>query len=103
MCKFTGLVAFPYDTLGCSIEFGGWAAGGGWQGITSFPKGFVDLTTAEATSGSSYQVGPERIPSRKLPGSDKVGPKRIPSRKLPVSYQVGPERVPSRKLPVSYQ
>lgn len=28
MCRFSGLVAFPYDNLTCGIEFGGW----GWSG-----------------------------------------------------------------------
>ena len=28
MCKFSGLVAFPFDKLICNVEFGGW----GWSG-----------------------------------------------------------------------
>ena len=31
MCKFSGLSNFPFDTLRCQIEFGGWLMSGGHQ------------------------------------------------------------------------
>ena len=53
MCKFSGLVAFPYDKLKCQIEFGGWALGGGQMGIQLQDDGY-QFSNQEATSGSSY-------------------------------------------------
>ena len=54
LCRFSGLVAFPFDSLTCSIEFGGWALSGGYQGISLEGSGF-GVSQQEATSGSSYQ------------------------------------------------
>jgi len=54
MCKFSGLVAFPFDTLKCPIEFGGWTLSGGQQGIRLLDGGF-QFSNQEATSGTSYQ------------------------------------------------
>jgi hypothetical protein len=54
MCKFSGLVAFPFDTLKCSIEFGGWSLSGEKMGIQLYETGF-QFDTQEATSGTSYQ------------------------------------------------
>ena len=54
LCRFSGLVAFPFDNLKCSLEFGGWAFSGGQQGIELLGTGWVDAQQ-EATSGSSYQ------------------------------------------------
>ena len=54
MCKFSGLVAFPYDSLTCPVEFGGWGYSGGWQGILLHGGGF-SISSQEVTSGTSYQ------------------------------------------------
>ena len=54
MCKFSGLSAFPFDTLRCQLEFGGWLMSGGHQGIRLDGVGF-SFSPQEATSGSSYQ------------------------------------------------
>ena len=54
MCKFQGLVAFPFDTLKCGIDMGGWIIGGGHQGISVQGDG-VTFSAQEATAGSSYQ------------------------------------------------
>ena len=54
MCKFSGLVAFPFDRLKCSIEFGGWILSGGYQGLELSGDGYV-FSEQESTSGSSYQ------------------------------------------------
>ena len=54
MCKFSGLVAFPFDTLKCTTEFGGWGMSGYQQGITLLDGG-VALSSEEVTSGTSYQ------------------------------------------------
>ena len=40
MCKFSGLVAFPFDQLKCSMEFGGWGFSGGQQGIELYNGGY---------------------------------------------------------------
>ena len=66
MCKFSGLVAFPYDQLICPVEFGGWSFSGGYQGILLHDGGF-SISTQEVTSGTSYQeyliedVGVKRV------------------------------------------
>ena len=54
MCKFSGLAAFPYDTLKCALEFGGWAMSAYHQGIRLMGEGF-SFSSQEATAGSSYQ------------------------------------------------
>ena len=54
LCRFSGLVAFPRDTLKCLIEFGGWEMSGGVQGITTHGVGY-SLASGELTSGYSYQ------------------------------------------------
>ena len=54
MCKFSGLVAFPFDMLKCKVEFGGWILSGGHQGVSLLGSGF-EFSPQEATSGSSYQ------------------------------------------------
>lgn len=54
MCKFSGLVAFPFDKLTCEMEFGGWAMSAGFQGIRPFSSGAFAFSNQEATSGSSY-------------------------------------------------
>ncbi|CAE7411474.1 acr-7 [Symbiodinium natans] len=54
LCKFSGLVAFPFDVLSCSMEWGGWSYSGGFQGIALSGKGYSTATT-EQTAGSSYQ------------------------------------------------
>ena len=56
-CKFRGLVDFPFDTLGCDFEVGGWALSGLRQGLMLYDGGLhlPDPATQEATAGSSYQ------------------------------------------------
>ena len=54
MCKFSGLAAFPYDTLKCAVEFGGWAMSAYHQGIKFSGEGF-SFSSQEATAGASYQ------------------------------------------------
>ena len=39
MCKFSGLVAFPFDELSCLTELGGWTMGGAIQGLIHQPGG----------------------------------------------------------------
>jgi hypothetical protein len=61
MCKFSGLVAFPFDTLKCQIEFGGWLMSADHQGIllgdggSASPGDGYFFAEQEATSGTSYQ------------------------------------------------
>ena len=54
MCKFAGLSNFPFDTLKCQLEVGGWALSGGQQGIELHNGGYA-FSSQETTSGSSYQ------------------------------------------------
>ena len=54
LCRFSGLVAFPFDQPSCSIEFGGWSLSGVYQGLMLKDLGWAD-GTQEATAGSSYQ------------------------------------------------
>jgi hypothetical protein len=54
MCRFSGLVAFPFDNLTCPIEVGGWKLSGGQQGIRLDEGGFA-FSDQEITSGASYQ------------------------------------------------
>ena len=41
MCRFSGLVNFPTDSLSCNVEIGGWALGGGVQGVYPHSGGFT--------------------------------------------------------------
>ena len=53
LCRFTGLVAFPFDHLKCGLEIGGWALSGYHQGIWLSGTGFSLAT--EKTAGETYQ------------------------------------------------
>ena len=53
MCQFSGLVAFPYDTLTCGVEVGGWSWSGGFQGMSLLNGGY-EFSDQETTAGSSY-------------------------------------------------
>lgn len=54
LCRFSGLVAFPFDSVTCPVEFGGWALSGGYQGISLHNEGW-SYGQQEVTSGGSYQ------------------------------------------------
>ena len=54
MCKFSGLVAFPFDKLKCAVEFGGWGMSGGQQGLELMGRGY-DFSGLEGAAGTSYQ------------------------------------------------
>lgn len=54
LCKFSGLVAFPFDQLRCQLEFGGWLLSGAHQGIQLDGEGY-QFSLQEASSGTSYQ------------------------------------------------
>ena len=68
-CRFSGLVAFPFDHLRFEVEFGGWSMGAGHQGIDCLP---VDATNWR-----------QLRPRRNLPGNShqerpgEAGPLRI--------------------------
>lgn len=61
MCRFSGLVAFPYDTFSCPLEVGGWANSGRVQGLSSADTsvtsrpGCADYDHSEESSQPSYQ------------------------------------------------
>ena len=64
LCKFSGLVGFPFDTLRCKFELGGWILSGWQQGIHLKAPSIVhaeDATGAgwvmegkQATAGQAY-------------------------------------------------
>ena len=56
LCKFSGLVAFPRDSLRCETEFGGWLMGGGHQGIEVLDGGFA-FDRIEDVSGTAVTLG----------------------------------------------
>ena len=65
MCKFGGLIAFPYDELTCKMDLGGWIQSAYHQGLKprACPEGADPrlcgdgwiISRAEETSGESYQ------------------------------------------------
>lgn len=55
LCRFSGLSSFPYDTLSCPIEIGGWASGGEVQGLSSHPTGCAAFSDTEEVALASYQ------------------------------------------------
>ena len=58
MCRFSGLVMFPYDKLSCPLDVGGWQLSGTHQGLTGgTPSGgpCVTLEAPEEVSQDSYQ------------------------------------------------
>ena len=57
MCKFSGIIMFPMDTLKCKTEVGGWMWSGINQGILLDGPGYTfDMGDAqEETAGASYQ------------------------------------------------
>ena len=62
VCRFSGLVAFPFDNPVCLVDIGGWALSGHYQGISLMGQttngestpGY-EISDQEVTSGSSYQ------------------------------------------------
>lgn len=55
MCRFSGLVAFPFDTLGCPIEVGGWMLSGAYQGLLAAENGgCAALADQEEVALASY-------------------------------------------------
>ena len=56
LCRFSGLIAFPYGEFSCPIEVGGWISGGIVQGLASADTGCADFDREEETAMSSYQV-----------------------------------------------
>ena len=54
LCRFSGLVSFPKDTLVCKVEVGGWTWSGGQQGVHLLNGGY-EFSSQEVTAGSSYQ------------------------------------------------
>jgi len=59
LCRFSGLVAFPYDALKCSFEVGGWMLGGNHQRLRFFESGPSVLVRdmpggIEKTVGTTY-------------------------------------------------
>ena len=54
LCRFSGLMAFPYGQLMCPIEVGGWALGGTYQGLQPMSSGCAQINDQELVSQSSY-------------------------------------------------
>ena len=64
LCKFSGLVGFPFDQLQCSFELGGWMLSGWQQGVhlreaapnystSQTGPGWL-LESEQATAGQAY-------------------------------------------------
>ena len=53
LCRFSGLVKFPFDTLKCPLELGGWMQSSAHQGVQLDGAGFE--MAYEVTSAVSYQ------------------------------------------------
>jgi len=53
MCKFSGMIMFPFDTLSCMTELGGWTMGGVVQ---------VPSASASASASASPAPSPEPEP-----------------------------------------
>ena len=53
MCRFSGLINFPSDRLSCNVEIGGWALGGGLQGVYAQNGGFSFSTEDAAQDRKS--------------------------------------------------
>lgn len=72
LCKYSGLVAFPFDTLKCQFDIGGWSLDARFQGIVPFVDsngdgcgaGFVEL---------AYETPIRCRPSRSGGVSETVG------------------------------
>ena len=63
VCKFQGLVSFPFDTdVRCDLDMGGWLIDGSAQGIYLQPGSNpgVDFHTPGADTGNTYAVAAER-------------------------------------------
>ena len=56
LCKFSGLVAFPFDRLTCAVDFGGWSLSGRYQGIELLNGGYeLHDANDESSAGNTYQ------------------------------------------------
>ena len=55
LCKFSGLVAFPFDTLQCQFDVGGWYLSGVHQGILPRARNF----TASCAGTGFYELAYE--------------------------------------------
>ena len=53
-CRFTGLVAFPRDSLSCPIEFGHWSYSDVVNNLTALNGGY-EISAQSPSSGTSYQ------------------------------------------------
>ena len=56
LCRYSGLVAFPFDDLRCSTEIGGWAYSGLWQALRPSGDGFALLEEQEVTAEGEVGV-----------------------------------------------
>lgn len=61
LCKYNGLVRFPYDSLSCQLEFSAWSVDGRFQDIALRTKGAVEWMSPNSnaitglTAGSKFQ------------------------------------------------
>lgn len=54
LCQYSGLVAFPFDELGCRVEISGWMLSAEHQGLELLDGG-ISIDTQEASARTSYQ------------------------------------------------
>lgn len=55
ICRFSGLVAFPFDNLKCAVEIGGWVHSSAQQGLTLSRGGKGYHMAKEVTTAAAYQ------------------------------------------------
>ena len=73
MCKFSGLMMFPYDSLQCGIDFGGWMLAGHHQDLTLWGEGFT-FDNAEDTLARATKSDPADDVSRLVMSYTAVAP-----------------------------
>ena len=54
LCRFSGLINFPYDTLSCAFDVGGWDYADNVQKLEFFASGAFEIDDRLETAGTSY-------------------------------------------------
>ena len=58
LCKFSGLVAFPFDDLNCTFRVGGWVLSDYHQGIVFKPNAMTGEVGYEMKTGKNLTQSP---------------------------------------------
>ena len=80
MCKFSGMIMFPFDTLSCMTELGGWTMGGVIQVPSTSHSPSASPSASPAPSPEpSPEPQPQPSPPRPRAGSPRSGPLTLTS------------------------